>query len=176
VGLECGAGDGVSIEQQFAEVAESQRGKLCSIAYRYLRNMEDSEEAVQDALLNAHRNLHQWRGEASLSTWLGSIVVRSCLMKKRGQRIRVDEETERLVFLRLEHPGLNPEEILCRDQIMQKLQRAIGLLSPTLRETVECWMDGRTLQDVARELDCPLGTVKARLSRARVRISQLVYV
>ena len=67
-------------ESAYRELLAAYGGRLLSVARRYMRNEEDSQDVLQDAFVQAFRKIHQFRGEASLGSWLHRIVVNSALM------------------------------------------------------------------------------------------------
>lgn len=152
------------------------------IALGHLRNVADAEDAVQDALLSALRHVHQFRGQAKMSTWLTTIVINAARMKLR-QRLaslqRVLDEPDGQQMFVLENivpdkrPG--PEQAYRRRETAEILAHAISRLSPTLRTTFQLRdIDGLSIREAADLLGVPTGTVKARLARARLRVREAI--
>src|SRR5580704_7588403 len=111
-------------------------------ALRFLGNVPDAEDAVQDALLSAYRHLGQFRGQAQLSTWLMTIVTNAALMQLRRRRsgyFSVDQEQgeEGVTFSeRLADSKPSPEEVCSIAEARNRLVEGVQRLSPTLRRTV----------------------------------------
>jgi RNA polymerase sigma-70 factor (ECF subfamily) len=151
------------------------------IALRHLSNVADAEDAVQDALLSALTHMHQFRGQAKMSTWLTTIIINSARMKLR-QRLasgrRALDENDGLQELLEDiisdtRPG--PEEAYRKREIAETLAYATSRLSPTLRTTFQLRdVDGLSIRETADLLGVSTGTVKARLARARVRLRQVM--
>jgi RNA polymerase sigma-70 factor (ECF subfamily) len=149
------------------------------IAYRLLGNAADAEDAVQDALLAAHKHLGQFRGHSQMSTWLTTIVVNCARMqlRRRPRQIhvaiddRIGEEQGYSVLERLADGGPNPEDE-CRNSELKACVRVFAAqLSPTLRRTFQLRdMDGLSISETAHILGVPSGTVKAQLARARAKL------
>src|SRR5271167_1790298 len=106
-------------------------------AYRYLGNVADAEDAVQDALLSAYKHLDQFRGQAQLSTWLVAIVSNCARMqlRRRPRQIHVslddqigDEEGYTLAE-RLQHFGPSPEEQYGKAELHQHIIQFVEELS-----------------------------------------------
>src|SRR5580698_2523055 len=112
-------------------------------AFRFLKNVPDAEDAVQDALLSAYRHLGQFRGQAQLSTWLMTIVTNAALMQLRRRHNRyfsLDQEQgeEGLTFSeRLRDSKPSPEEVCSIAEARGQLIEAVKQLSPKLRRTLE---------------------------------------
>ena len=146
-------------------------------AFRFLGNVPDAEDAVQDALLSAYRHLGQFRGQAQLSTWLMTIVTNAALMQLRrrhGGYFSLDQEQgeDGLSFSeRLSDSKPNPEEVCSTVEARHRLVEGIQRLSPKLRKTLQLRdIDGLTTKEAAHALRVPQGTVKARLARARAKL------
>ncbi len=150
-------------------------------ALRLLRNPADAEDAVQEALLAAHRYIGQFRGDAQMTTWLTTIVRNCALMqlRKRHRQIhlsldeQVGEEEKYFVWESLADAGPNPEEECRNVELSARLQKCVVRLSPSLRRTFQLRVVmGLSTFETARILGCPSGTVKAQLARARKNIAR----
>ena len=164
--------------RQFKEVLSHRLPSLYRIAYRVLGNVEDAEDAVQDALLAAHKNLKQFRGEAQISTWLSAIVCNAARMqlrkRPRAPHVSLDwvigEGQESLSEV-LEDGRLNPEDECHESKLQAWLINAVARLSPTLRKTFQLrYVDQLSVSETARVLGIPIGTVKAQTARARAKL------
>ena len=152
------------------------------ITLRHLRNAADAEDAVQDAFVSAYTHLDQFKGQAQISTWLTSIVINAALMKlrRRPRQLHValeqpDPEQDGHTFSEwLPDHRPNPEEVCRRREHTDLLARLLTKLSPTLRLTFQLRvMDGMSIRKTAQVLGVPIGTVKARVARARARLKEL---
>jgi len=150
-------------------------------AYRQLDNAHDAEDAVQDALVSACKNLSRFRGTAQLSTWFMAIVMNAARMQRRGRRPVVSFE-ERLysredgmtLLEACEDSHPDAEEIYARGELRILLARAIQRLSPTYRRAIRYYMNGQTAPEAAEALGVPVGTIKARLARARASLARML--
>jgi RNA polymerase sigma-70 factor, ECF subfamily len=150
-------------------------------ALRLLGNRADAEDAVQDALLAAHKHLHQFRGHSQMSTWLTTIIRNCALMqlRKRPRQIHLPldepfgEEQPRFLWEGLADERPSPEEEFRNSELTVRLRKCTALLSPTLRRTFQLRVvDGFSVLETARILGVPNGTVKAQLVRARAKIAR----
>lgn len=158
---------------------------LYGMALRKLGNIEDAEDALQDAFLSAFKNMHQFRGQARLSTWLGTIVLNSARMQLRRRLshnlvpLDVNEENyetgEPILAERLEDRTPDAEETFRRTQTRENLEQVIQRLPKSLRATFRLRVfDGLRTSEVAVALGVSEGTVKARFFRARTRVIVLM--
>src|ERR1700739_3178331 len=117
--------------QELTDVSAHHSARFRRIALGHLSNVADAEDAVQDALLSALTHVHQFRGQAKMSTWLTTIVINSARMKLRRRLASVQlalDETDGQQDLSLENtvsdtrPG--PEEAYCRREIAEALVQA----------------------------------------------------
>jgi len=152
---------------------------LLRITQRILRNREDSEDAVQTALLDAFRNLNGFRGRSRFSSWLTRIAMNAALMRLRVSRRKretsLDEATEtgeaRARF-HLVETRPNPEQEYLSKEGRVLLQKALKKLGPLYVEVLNLRnVQELSAKETARILELPVGTVKARLHRARTKLT-----
>src|SRR5580692_768335 len=155
---------------------------LLHITQGILRNREDAEDAVQTAFLDAFRNLNGFHGHSRFSSWLTRIAMNAAFMRLRVSRRKretsLDELTEigeaRTRF-HLVEKRLNPEQEYLSKEDRVLLERGLKKLRPLYVEVLHL----RNLQELstketARILELPVGTVKARLHRARTKLTRHV--
>jgi RNA polymerase sigma-70 factor, ECF subfamily len=156
---------------------------LYRCAYRLLGNKADAEDAVQDALLAAHKHLHQFRGDAQISTWLMTIVINCARMqlRKRSRHkqlsldSRIDEEQDHRLSETLADDRPNPEDECHRSMLHRRLMKSAAELSPVLRRTFQLrFGDHLSILETARILGVPTGTVKAQTARARAKLLKAI--
>jgi len=169
--------------QQLEQILARGLPPLYQRAYRILGNAADAEDAVQDALLAAYTHLHQFRGQAQISTWLTTIVVNSARLQLRRRprpvHVSLDESTGGpqpvSVSERLADHRPNPEDEYRESELSTRLTHLHRQLSPTLRRTFQLRdIDRLSIRETARILGVPTGTVKARSARARKRLKELM--
>jgi RNA polymerase sigma-70 factor (ECF subfamily) len=156
---------------------------LYRTAYRYLGNTADAEDAVQDALLSAYKNLSQFRGQAQMSTWLVAIVINCARMqlRRKPRQIHVSlteqfgDEQGYTLSDRLVDSAPGPEEEYRKAELHERLLQFAENLSPTLRRAFQLRdLDGLTTSEAAQILGVVEGTVKAQVARARAKLTRLV--
>jgi RNA polymerase sigma-70 factor, ECF subfamily len=169
--------------QQLEQILASGLPALYRRAYRILGNASDAEDAVQDALLAAYTHLHQFRGQAKISTWLTTIVLNCARLQLRRRpghvHVSLDESSGELqprsVSERIADHRPNPEDEYSEFELSARLTHLHSYLSPTLRRTFHLRdVEGLSIRETARILGVPTGTVKAQSARARKRLKELM--
>lgn len=138
------------------------------------RNVEDAGDVVQDTLLALARNIGEFRGEASISTWLFAIARNACMRRRRRSKFAParEESLERLeagVRDAIADPSSGPERAAFGHEIEQRLADAIDTLEPGQREVLVLRdVEGLSAPEVAEVLGIQVDAVKSRLHRARL--------
>jgi len=164
----------------FEQLVKRHDRRLLRISQTVTRNREDSEDAVQEALLKAFQNLAEFREDSQFSTWLIRITVNQSLMKLRKQRtqkeVSLDEDfqTDGDV-LPLDVPDLapNPEQLCWASELRDILGRTVEELRPILRTVfVLRDVEGLSIAETAQKLNLSQAAVKARLWRVRLHLRE----
>ena len=152
---------------------------LYQTALRVLGNPEDAEEALQEGLLSAYRNLPKFERRSQFSTWLTRIVINSALMRRRSKRARpamslddVAKEGDVPLAERFADDGPNPEQLYAGAELGDRMQKKLAEISPLLRTAF--WLreiEGLTAEEAAHVLGVSRNTLKARLWRARQELA-----
>lgn len=159
----------------FEELLRMYEKKVYAIAYRYMGNREDAMDMAQEAFLKAYQAIGSFRGESAFGTWVGRIVSNKCLDELRRRRnINITSFEEEVELeegsLRKEvaAPDASPEEQYLQQEKAEYLQRLIDDMRPDYKAVIIMReVEGRTYDEIAAEMNCSLGTIKSRLSRAR---------
>lgn len=154
---------------------------LHRIALRHLGNVQDAEDAVQDALVSAFRHFPQFEERADVSTWLARIVINAALMRLRSRRARPlqsldepssDNRSAFADFLQSAEPS--PFELCRRNEFRRLLRRMLADLPPRLRRAIQlCQIQGLSHSEAAQLLNVKASTMKRRLRRARAKLACL---
>jgi len=143
-------------------------------------NPQDAEDALQDGLLSAFRNLNSFKGRSQFSTWLTRVVINAALMRRRSEAVRpsaaVAEPTsneELSIAERLVSKSPNPEQLLGRSEIREIIRDHVDDLAPILR-TAFVLRKVRELStsETAKMLRVSEETLKGRLLRARRELAK----
>jgi RNA polymerase sigma-70 factor, ECF subfamily len=151
----------------FATLVERHRHRLWAVAMRTTGDPHEAEDAVQDALMAAYRRADQYRGEAAVTTWLHRIVVNASL-----DRIR--RRTARPAVALPDDPAIPAErDHLGERELQLVVLNALATLPDDQRDAVLLVdLEGYSIEEAAKVLDCPEGTVKSRCSRGRKRLAE----
>jgi RNA polymerase sigma-70 factor (ECF subfamily) len=172
-----------NVAQQLGDIVSRGLPPLYRRAYRILGNAADAEDAVQDALLAAYTHLHQFRGQAQISTWLTTILVNCARLqlRRRGKHVQVSLDESNggpqpiSVSEQLADHRPNPEDEYRESELRERLTHFHRQLSPTLRRTFQLRdVDGLSIRETAQILGVPTGTVKAQSARARQKLKGLM--
>jgi RNA polymerase sigma-70 factor (ECF subfamily) len=168
-------GDARSLDALFARNTRA----LYQTAFRVLGNPEDAEEALQEGLMSAYRNLPRFERRSQFSTWLTRIVINAALMRRRSKRSRpavslddVVTEGELPLADRFADDGPNPEQLYAGTELGDRMNKKLAEISPLLRTAF--WLreiEGLTAEEAARVLGVSRNTLKARLWRARQELA-----
>lgn len=152
-----------------ATLYRSYHGRLCRFLSRLTRRADVIEEVINDCFWIAWQKAGDFRGDSRVSTWIMGIAYR-CGLKALRQHGEEPVEDSNIPEDRI--PSVDPEEDReLRDWLGKGLQR----LSADQRVVVELvYGEGHTLDDVATIMQCPVGTVKARLFHARVKLRNVL--
>jgi RNA polymerase sigma-70 factor (ECF subfamily) len=151
--------------------------KILNLISRYLRDREDVEDVAQETFIKAFRALPRFRGESAFYTWLYRIAINTAknhqVARSRrppGTDLDVDD-AEYMDGTDALRESENPESALARDELSAEIDLAISQLPDDLRSAVTLReFDGLTYEQIAEIMDCPLGTVRSRIFRAREAI------
>ena len=152
---------------------------LYQTALRVLGNPEDAEEALQEGLLSAYRNLRRFERRSQFSTWLTRIVINAALMRRRSKLARpavslddLSSESETPLAERFADEGPDPEQLYAGTELRERVDKKLGEISPLLRTAF--WLreiEGLSAEEAAQILGVSRNTLKARLWRARQELA-----
>ena len=158
----------------FGELVERHQAAVYRSALAVLGNPEDAEDVVQEALVLAYRRIDQFRGEASLKTWMISIAWRLSLSRRRGLRWRLrrmmapDSELDRLPAA-----VASPESLLQSAERLSVVRRHIRRLPAKLRDALLLTAAGDlTQEELAAALNIPAATFRGRVRDARLKLKE----
>jgi RNA polymerase sigma-70 factor (ECF subfamily) len=154
--------------------------KVVKLVMRYLRDPADAEDVAQEAFIKAYRALPQFRGESAFYTWLYRIAINTAknALAARDRNpvsseldMQNNEESSDVVN-RLRDPE-TPEGLALTEEIRDTVNRAIESLPEDLRTAIVLReLEGLSYEEIAASMDCPVGTVRSRIFRAREAIDK----
>ena len=155
---------------------ERHQAQVYRFGMKMCRDPEDAKDVLQDTLLAMARNVRDFRGASSISTWLYTIARNFCIKKRRRSKFAPEEERSLDTDVapeaaRLADPAMSPDEVLAGREVEQALDQAIGALEPIYREVLLLRdVEGLTAPEVAEVLGVSVQAVKSRLHRARLSV------
>jgi RNA polymerase sigma-70 factor (ECF subfamily) len=165
----------------FEELVVRHRDKIYARAFSMLRNEQEAIDLSQEAWVKGWQRLNQFQGESSFGTWMTRIVINLCLDELRRQkRQRTDsmeamEEESGGVERQMPILEVNPTEGLERAELRQRIDRALGLLSHEHRTVLVLHeFEDMEYKQIAKTMDCSIGTVMSRLFYARRKLAALL--
>jgi len=164
---------------EFDEAVMRTLPRLRRIAMRFLRNHEDAEDAVQEALLSAYKNLAQFEGRAQMSSWLMAIVINKARMHLRRNRFQFMSLDSSLaadgsaLSETISDPRPTPEQAVAAHELSQLIELLAGALPTEQRTAFQLWQrDQLSTREAATILGLPEGTLKTRVARAKCHLVQ----
>ena len=159
----------------YAELMDRYRDSIYFMLLKMVNNRDDAEDLTIEAFGKAFNRLHQYTPNYAFSTWLFKIASNNCIdfiRKKKNNTMSIDSDFSSAdgdtVRIDLKSTGRNPEEEAIRDQKIKMMREIVTKLKPRYRELIELrYFKELSYEEIAKELDLPLGTVKAQLFRAR---------
>ena len=166
----------------FEKLIDAHQQKIYNISLRMLGNEHDAFDASQDTLLKAFKYLNNFKENSSFSTWLYKIAVNTCLDHiQKSKRVNItslnqtvdlkDNETE----IQYEDLNQNVEKDVLRNERERALYEALNQLPEKQREMIILRdIEGFSYEDIASIKNLNIGTVKSKISRARLSLKELL--
>ena len=153
--------------------------KLVKLVSRYVRDPSEVMDVVQEAFIKAYRALPSFRGESAFYTWIYRIAINTAknylvAQGRRPPEWDIDSSDVDLIEGETElKDNATPERLLLRDEIEETVMDAIAQLPEDLRVAITLReLEGLSYEEIAEAMDCPVGTVRSRIFRAREAINK----
>jgi len=166
----------------FEELIESYQKKIYNLAYRIIGNYDDAADMAQEVLIRIFKSIANFKGQSSFSTWIYRITTNVCLdeirRKKNKKIISLDEEIrmeDGEIKRQIMSDDLQPDAAAEQEELRSAVSNAINSMPDdhsliiTLRD-----IQGLSYDEISAVLDCPIGTVKSRISRARQALKKVL--
>jgi len=154
--------------------------KINRLVSRLVRDPAEIEDVTQETFIKAYRALAQFRGDSAFYTWLYRIAINSAknylaaqgrraplIVTKDSDEVETFEAVDRLSDIN------TPESLLMTRQIGETIDRAMQALPEELRTAIQLReIEGMSYEDIAEMMNCPIGTVRSRIFRARESIAE----
>lgn len=167
-------------KQAFELLVEKYQRKLARLLSRFIRDPAEVEDVTQEAFIKAYRALPAFRGDSAFYTWLYRIGINTAknYLMAMGRRAPTSTEVEADEAEGFEEGeqlrDINtPESMLLSNEIAQTVNATIEGLPEELRIAIQMReIEGMSYEDIAKAMDCPIGTVRSRIFRAREAIAE----
>lgn len=153
--------------------------RIMNVLSRYLSNPDDVMDITQEAFIKAYRALPTFRGESAFYTWLYRIAINTAknhlvAQTRRPTQGLVDsQEAEQYENAELLRENATPEGLLQKEQVQDVIKKAFEELPEDLRTAISLReLEGMSYEEIAEVMDCPIGTVRSRIFRAREAIDK----
>ena len=166
-------------KRAFDVLVQKYQHKVVSLVSRYVSDHAEAMDVAQEAFIKAYRAIGNFRGDSAFFTWMYRIAINTAknylvAQSRRPPASDLDaQEAEQYAGdSRLRDSG-SPERELLRQEIEQTIQEAITALPDDLRTAITLReVEGLSYEDIAQAMDCPIGTVRSRIFRAREAIDR----
>jgi len=179
----CLSGDPALRERCFSQLFEKYKDKVYTTALRITGDASSAQDAAQETFLTVFEKLHTFHFQAKFSSWLYRIAVNYSIDRTRKASKELPRFSEDVGIGSHEAPrrsfedpkSVDPEKVLHTKEFESQVQEILGRISEPLRVVVVLrFMSGLTYEEISSVLDCPVGTVKSRLSRAMKALEPLL--
>lgn len=151
--------------------------RIGAVIGRFVHDYAESQDIAQETFIRAYRALNGFRGDAQFYTWLYRIAVNTAKnhlvsMKRRPPTSDVDvDDAEHYEGAYRMHDSDTPEHELLREEIARTVAEVVAALPEELRQAITLReMEGLSYEEISETMDCPIGTVRSRIFRAREAI------
>ncbi|MCZ2720826.1 RNA polymerase sigma factor RpoE [Marinomonas sp. 15G1-11] len=153
--------------------------KVCGLISRYVNDQHEVMDVAQESFIKAYRAIHSFRGDSAFYTWLYRIAVNTAknyLMSRSrrpaGNDVELDNDESFTIYEQLSDVA-SPDANLNRNRLEAAIYSVIKTLPEELKSAITLReFDGMSYEDIAQVMDCPVGTVRSRIFRAREAIEQ----
>jgi len=153
--------------------------RIIKLVSRFVRNADDAQDVAQEAFIKAYRALKNFRGDSAFYTWMYRIAINTAKnhlvsSSRKATTSAVDaQEAEQYDGADWLREYATPEKELMASEIKQVIYTSIAALPEDLKEAITLReMEGLSYEDIAAVMDCPIGTVRSRIFRAREAIDK----
>ena len=150
--------------------------RLVFSVYKFLKDFELAQDIAQEAFIKAYKNIEKFRGDSQFYTWIYRIAINTAKnvisTKARASEV-YDNDTADQLLSESATTSENPENILQAEQLRSEINKALQNLPEDIRVTLSLReFDGLSYEEIAKVLNCPIGTVRSRIHKGREMLDQ----
>ncbi len=169
-------------EKAFAELLSRYEKSVYHMILKMVRNVDDAEDLTIEAFGKAFKNIHKFKPDFSFSTWLFRIATNNSIdfiRKKRLDTMSIHSQFKNPegqdIEIDIKDKNLNPQEEAIKGQKIEYMQLIVTKLPPKYQHLVRLrYFKELSYEEIAKEMESPLGTIKAQLHRARELLYELI--
>lgn len=171
-------------QRAFSQLVAKYQKKVFNLCFRFLDDYEEAKDMTQEIFVRVFRSIKNFRQEASFSTWLYYIACNTCKNKLRNWKSQpnitsldqtIETEDDEMTMEVQDKSCPDPSREAETSELQEKVQRAIQSLNSEHREVIILRdIQGFSYDEIAASLGCNLGTVKSRISRARLELKDML--
>jgi len=161
-------------KQAFDVLVLKYQNKIIQLVYRYVHDPEEARDVAQEAFIKAYKAIGRFRGDSAFYTWIYRIAINTAknylvASGRRPPKSDIDaQDAEQYDGATGLKEYATPERLLLRDEIQASIAKAIDELPDELRTAITLReLEGLSYEEIAQTMDCPIGTVRSRIFRAR---------
>jgi RNA polymerase sigma factor (sigma-70 family) len=167
-------------QKAYADLMQRYKDSIYFMSLKMLNNKEDAMDITVETFAKAFEKLDKYQPEYAFSTWLFRVATNNCIDFLRKKKLNtvsidnmVDDDDDRPMQIKAD--TLNPEESSIKKQQSEELKLLIESLPPRYRNLLTLrYFDELSYEEIAQQLDLPLGTVKAQLFRAKYLLGNII--
>ena len=163
--------------ESFNILVDRYKNRLLSFVYRFVKDFDVSEDIVQETFLRVFRKRHEYKAIANFSTWIftiaGNLAKSELRRRKRWRFLSVDAYNDDEKSFELPDTGMRPDRTASVRILNEYIQDAIDTLQTKYKEALILRdIEGMSYQQIAEIVNVPVGTVKSRVNRARLKLQK----
>ncbi|MFA6470875.1 MAG: sigma-70 family RNA polymerase sigma factor [Candidatus Latescibacterota bacterium] len=153
------------------------KNRLINFVYRFVKDFDVAEDIVQETFLRVFRKRRDYKAIANFSTWIftiaGNLAKSELRRRKRWKFLSIDATTEDEKTFEIPDPGMKPDRVTAVRILDEHVQNSINLLQSKYKEALILRdIEGMSYQQIAEIVGVPVGTVKSRVNRARIKLQK----
>jgi len=168
-------------KKAFDKIVIKYQQRVTQLVARYVRDASEAQDVAQEVFIKTYKALPNFRGESAFYTWIYRIAVNTAknyLVSKarRSSNYEVDvNDAENFEDAFKLKEGDTPEHLLLSEEIRETIQQAIEHLPDELKSAIRYReLDGMSYEEIANKMNCPVGTVRSRIFRAREAVDKIL--
>ncbi len=159
--------------QAFSWLVEQYQQSVYKIAYNMVLDKDSAQDITQDVFIRFYKSIHQYKGESSLKTYLSRIAINLSLNHLKSQKAKIIKMQE--YEIQAERNKMKQQSDLTRWELKEQIQLALQKLDPVYRSVVILRLvEGLSVQETAKVLNIPPGTVGSRLLRGQKKLREIL--